>query len=123
MNPNPFSELARIADRGYVERAPLPEEDPTQGPPLFTLSGTRTDHLLQLLTHHGQLTTEELSRATGLQGNLVWGLLKSRRCAGQVFHRDGAWGINPDWLPPEIKRAAELLRSRGWTVVAPGEKS
>ncbi|WP_066338434.1 hypothetical protein [Azohydromonas lata] len=123
MNLNPFAELARVADRGYIERAPLPEEDPAQGPPLFTLSGTRTDALLELLTKRGRLTTAELARATGLQDKLVWGLLKARRTAGQVVHDGEAWEINEAWIPPEIKRAVELLRSRGWTCVAPGAKS
>jgi hypothetical protein len=123
MNPNPFAELARVADRGYAGRAPLPNEDPTQGPPLSTLSGTRTDLLLQLLTTRGRLTTEQLARATGLQNKLVWGLLKARRTTGQVVHDGDAWEINEAWIPPEIKRAVELLRSRGWTCIAPGAKS
>jgi hypothetical protein len=116
---NPFAELTRVADRGYAGREPLPDEPP----PLFTLSGTRTELLLELLTKRGRLTTGELARATGLQDKLVWGLLKARRTAGQVVHDGEAWEINEAWIPPEIKRAVELLRSRGWTCIAPGAKS
>lgn len=120
MNTNPFAELARVAERGHAEREPLPGEP---GPQFFTETGTRTAQLMQLLARCGRLTTAEMVLATGLESKLVWGLLKARRAAGQVAHDGDAWELVPGWQPPEVKRAVELLRSRGWTVVAPGERS
>lgn len=116
MNASPFSELARVAVRGFADREPLPDEA-VQLPQ----HGTRTELLMLLLTEHGRLTTTELADLSGLDGKIVWGLLKSRKANGQVLHDGTAWEISDHWTPPEIKRAAELLRSRGWTVIAPGE--
>ena len=78
---------------------------------------------IRTLAAHVRLMTVELSRLTGLKTAAIWGLLKVRRASGQLVFDGTAWEINRAWLPPEIKRAAELLRSRGWTVVAPGERS
>lgn len=120
---NPFSELARIADRGYADRAPLPDDPAAHPADPFAEDCSHTERLIRTLAAHVRLTTVELSRLTGLKTAAIWGLLKVRRASGQLVFDGTAWEINRAWLSPEVKRAVELLRSRGWTVVAPGERS
>jgi len=81
---------------------------------------SKTEFLLRMLRDVGPQTTVDLSAALGDPTRLVWGLLKVPRETGRVYFDAGVWRINHRFVRPDIARAAELLRSQGWTVTEPG---
>lgn len=104
---NPFAHLVQAVTRP----APLERSNVPAGL-------NRTKYLLQLLGD-GPRSTNELARVLGLETRAIWGLLKTPRERGQVEFLLGYWSLNRNYLPPEIQKAVELLRSHGWTVQRP----
>lgn len=85
--------------------------------------GSRTATLLQLLDTNGPMTSRDLADATGLTVKAVRNLLAAPHERGQAaFLADvGLWELNRDYVDADAKlrRAAELLRAAGWTVLPP----
>lgn len=40
----------------------------------------------------------------------------------RVLRQDGRWLMNPDYLPPYVNRAIEVLRDLGWSVEPPARR-
>lgn len=67
------------------------------------------------------MSTAELAAHSGISDSrFVWGLLKMPRQDGQVLRERALWVLNPDYLPPYVKRAIEVLRDKGWRLQPPG---
>lgn len=81
--------------------------------------------LTEILTWHpaserpDSATTATLCVCCDLDSRQVWGLLKAPRERGQVKFAGGRWALNDNYRGAAVERAAELLRSRGWTVNPP----
>lgn len=87
--------------------------------------GSLTDTLLGLLDCNGPMTTRDLCDAVGLtHTKLVWGLLKQHLDSGQVRYTAilKLWELNRDFPGRDVQRAADLLKSHGWTCIAPKQK-
>lgn len=99
-----------------LTRKPPP---PEAGPVIVCTSGeTLTRRLLRTIDEHGPIETARLCVYCDLDSRNVWGLLKAHKGNGRVVFEDGAWSSG-NTLPPKVARAAELLRSLGWTVKEP----
>lgn len=83
-------------------------------------TGTKLARLLAVLATVESATTLSLSVHTDLSSSQVWGLLKVPRACGQVKFSVGRWYLVKGFAGRDVERAAELLRERGWQVVAPG---
>lgn len=81
---------------------------------------TRTAQLLRLI-EAGPKSTRQLSDATGISSNLVWGLLKVSKNIGEVAFDDGRWSLCANFPGADVVRAAALLREKGWLVEPPEE--
>lgn len=84
---------------------------------------TKTQQLLDAIDQLGNVTTMRLCLETDLDSRAVWGLLKLHRKSGRVQFNYGEWspGVSAETI--KAQQAAQLLRSLGWTVVAPGRKA
>lgn len=107
---SPFDQLVQHANR-RVER-----------PPVAPARGGRTDALLALLERNGRMCTADLAASINLSVRLTWGLLKAPRDRGQVHIIGGEWELVPDYVPPDVRRAADLLRGLGWAVSPPSDR-
>lgn len=74
--------------------------------------------LAEMARHHS-ITTAALANAVDMTTKTIWGLLRLPRDRGQVTFDEGKWALAQDYHGADVMRAAELLRSKGWTVTKP----
>lgn len=110
--PNPFQQLldmprGRGSITGAVHCAPG--------------SKGHVSRLLAAIQQAGRIKTADLSDATGLSSNLIWGLLKGPRARGAVEFAEGVWCVGPQSEAERkaLMAAASLLRRHGWRVQPP----
>lgn len=125
-----FAQLIQAAQRGTVERAPLPDgrghgvQFRARQAQVSEAHGSRTKALLQLLRKHGPQTTRDLADATGMTGYQVGCLLKHCKARGQALRDGDRWVFNPAHDAEALANGAvgsavALLRRLGWTVTPP----
>ena len=107
---SPWDALMR---RAVVRRQPMPIDAQDGKPP------TKTAQLLQIIEQLGRVPTLTLCVEMDMPSVAVWGLLKLPRKVGQVAFDGTHWSLADDYVPSKVRRAAELLRARGWTVIDP----
>ena len=107
MNASPWDALMRPIRR--VPQVAAPNDKPL----------TKTAHLLQIIEQRGRVPTLALCAEVELGSRAVWGLLKTHKQAGQVRFNGTHWMMGEGYVPAKLQRAAQLLRSAGWTVIEP----
>lgn len=105
---SPWDALLRHAARRTAVAVEQPEKPPT-----------KTAQLLQIIEARGRVPTLTLCVELDLPSMSVWGLLKVARQTGRVEFDGSHWSLRHDYVPPAVRKAAELLRAHGWTVEGP----
>ncbi|MCQ9378848.1 hypothetical protein [Methyloversatilis sp. XJ19-49] len=86
-----------------------------------TRASARPQKLLAMVRDLRKVTTAELCEAAGLTSSIVWGALSYHIRVGRVRFHDGMWEWISGVVTDDEKRAAQFLRSRGWSVQEPNE--
>lgn len=85
---NPFTYLVQVTTQ---------PPKATEAPGRLPANSRPLEALLQLLDENVEMSTPQLSDATGLHSRLVWGLLKGPRQRGQVTYSGGKWALNREY--------------------------
>lgn len=106
-----FDHLVKHATQPAEPSEPTPENRPG-----------RTFKLLELISQHPGISTEALSKQSGVCSQQIWTRLRRHLARGQVFHESGGWRMSPD-APQlrEVHQAIALLKKHGFTVEKPAQ--
>lgn len=106
---SPFDHLVKHATQPTAPSEPAPDKRPG-----------RTFKLLELINQHPGISTEALSKQSGVCSQQIWTKLQRHLARGHVFHEAGAWRMSPD-APQlrEVHQAIALLRKHGFSVQEP----
>lgn len=103
---SPFDHLVKHATQPVEQPEPSPDKRPG-----------RTFKLLELISQHPGISTEALSKQSGVCSQQIWTRLQRHLARSQVFHEAGGWRMSPD-APQlrEVHQAIALLKRHGFSV-------